>query len=104
MIRRVLSIDGGGIRGVIPAHVLAHIESVSGLRAAQLFDLIVGTSTGGILALGLTMPGRAKSALCPGGRGYFLPLPLAPLALTGRHLGRSLRRRRAGSDTRHLLW
>lgn len=55
-VRRVLSIDGGGIRGIIPAHVIAHLEAASGRPAAQLFDLIVGTSTGGILALGLTVP------------------------------------------------
>ena len=55
-VRRVLSIDGGGIRGIIPAHVIAHLEAISGQPAAQLFDLIVGTSTGGILALGLTVP------------------------------------------------
>lgn len=55
-VRRILSIDGGGIRGIIPAHVIAHLESVSGKPAAHLFDLIVGTSTGGILALGLTTP------------------------------------------------
>ncbi len=60
--RRVLSIDGGGIRGIIPAHVIAHIEAVSGQSAAALFDLIVGTSTGGILALGLTTPARADAA------------------------------------------
>lgn len=61
-VRRVLSIDGGGIRGIIPAHVIAHIEAESGQRAAQLFDLIVGTSTGGILALGLTAPAPANAA------------------------------------------
>ena len=54
--RRVLSIDGGGIRGIIPALVLAHLEAASGESAAELFDLMVGTSTGGILALGLTAP------------------------------------------------
>ena len=54
-IRRVLSIDGGGIRGIIPAHVIAYLEPQAGKPAAQLFDLIVGTSTGGILALGLTV-------------------------------------------------
>lgn len=63
--RRVLSIDGGGIRGVIPAHVLAYIESVSGQSAAQLFDLIVGTSTGGILALGLTLPDASRGKQSP---------------------------------------
>lgn len=54
---RVLSIDGGGIRGIIPALILAEIEKLTGKPIYQLFDLIAGTSTGGILALGLTKPG-----------------------------------------------
>jgi uncharacterized protein len=54
---RILAIDGGGIRGLIPAVVLAEIERRSGSRTADLFDLIAGTSTGGILACGLTRPG-----------------------------------------------
>jgi patatin-like phospholipase/acyl hydrolase len=53
---KVLSIDGGGIRGVVPAMVLAEIEKRTDKRIAELFDLIAGTSTGGILALGLTKP------------------------------------------------
>jgi uncharacterized protein len=53
---KVLSIDGGGIRGVIPATVLAEIENRTQSRIAELFDLIAGTSTGGILALGLVKP------------------------------------------------
>lgn len=52
----VLSIDGGGIRGLIPALVLRHIEEETGRPTVELFDLIAGTSTGGILALGLTLP------------------------------------------------
>lgn len=55
-IWRVLSIDGGGIRGVIPITILASIEQRTGKPICQLFDLIAGTSTGGILALGLTKP------------------------------------------------
>jgi patatin-like phospholipase/acyl hydrolase len=55
---RVLSIDGGGIRGLIPALVLAEIERRTGRRTADLFDLIAGTSTGGILACALTRPGE----------------------------------------------
>ena len=47
-VRRVLSVDGGGIRGIIPALVLAHLERQVGAPASKLFDLIVGTSTGGI--------------------------------------------------------
>jgi patatin-like phospholipase/acyl hydrolase len=54
---KVLSIDGGGIRGLIPALVLAEIEQRTGRRVADLFDLIAGTSTGGILACALTRPG-----------------------------------------------
>lgn len=49
---RLLSIDGGGIRGLIPALVLAEIERLTGRRAHELFDAIAGTSTGGIIALG----------------------------------------------------
>jgi patatin-like phospholipase/acyl hydrolase len=53
----VLSVDGGGIRGVIPAMVLADLEERTGKHTADLFDLIAGTSTGGIIALALTVPG-----------------------------------------------
>jgi patatin-like phospholipase/acyl hydrolase len=53
----VLSVDGGGIRGVIPAMVLADLEERTGKPTAELFDLIAGTSTGGIIALALTVPG-----------------------------------------------
>ncbi len=52
---KVLSIDGGGIRGVIPAVVLKHIEQQKGKKIAEMFDLIVGTSTGGILAAGVSV-------------------------------------------------
>ncbi len=57
-MHKVLSIDGGGIRGIIPAMVLAEIERRTGRATSQLFDLVAGTSTGGILALGLTKPGQ----------------------------------------------
>lgn len=53
---KILSIDGGGIRGLIPAMVLAEIEKRTGRPVARLFHLIAGTSTGGLLALGLTKP------------------------------------------------
>lgn len=57
---KVLSIDGGGIRGVIPATLLVEIEKETGKAIVDLFDLIVGTSTGGILACGLTVPNTSK--------------------------------------------
>ena len=53
---RILSIDGGGIRGIIPAMVLAELERRARGPICTLFDLIAGTSTGGILALGLAKP------------------------------------------------
>jgi uncharacterized protein len=53
---KILSIDGGGIRGIIPAMVLAELEERAGRPAAKLFDLIAGTSTGGILATALASP------------------------------------------------
>jgi len=56
-IVRVLAIDGGGIRGMIPAVVLAELERRAERPIAELFDLIAGTSTGGILAAALTVPG-----------------------------------------------
>jgi patatin-like phospholipase/acyl hydrolase len=55
----VLSVDGGGIRGLIPALVLADLEERTGKRTCDLFDLIAGTSTGGIIALALTVPGES---------------------------------------------
>ena len=53
---KILAIDGGGIRGIIPALVLAEIEERTGRHVAELFDLIAGSSTGGILAAALTRP------------------------------------------------
>lgn len=50
---RVLCLDGGGIRGLILIELLCAIEKVTGKRIVELFDWIIGTSTGGILALAL---------------------------------------------------
>lgn len=52
---RILSLDGGGIKGLFPATVLAELERryLGGASIAGYFDLVAGTSTGGILALGL---------------------------------------------------
>ena len=52
----ILSVDGGGIRGIIPATVLSEVERRTGRPIAALFDLVAGTSTGGILAAMLTVP------------------------------------------------
>jgi patatin-like phospholipase/acyl hydrolase len=59
---RVLSIDGGGIRGLIAARVIARLEELISAEAgeerrlADCFHMFAGTSTGGLLALGLTVP------------------------------------------------
>src|SRR5438309_1051265 len=63
MTRRVLCIDGGGIKGVFPASFLSKIEEAVGSPVADYFDLIVGTSTGGIIALGLGLGLRASDLL-----------------------------------------
>lgn len=62
-VRRVLSIDGGGIKGVFPAAFLADIQEKLERPLIDYFDLIVGTSTGGIIALGLGMGLSAKEIL-----------------------------------------
>lgn len=72
---RVLSIDGGGIRGLIPALVLAEIERRTRRPTAELFDLVAGTSTGGVLACALTRPGAD-------GKPAFTAQELAELYLT----------------------
>ncbi len=60
MTIKILSLDGGGIRGIIPALILAEIEERTKRPISSLFDLISGTSTGGILALGLSKPENGR--------------------------------------------
>ena len=52
-VYRILSLDGGGIRGVFPAAFLAKLQENLQHPIASYFDLITGTSTGGIIAIGL---------------------------------------------------
>jgi patatin-like phospholipase/acyl hydrolase len=66
-MKRILSIDGGGIKGVFPASFLATLEDSLGGPVANYFDLIVGTSTGGIIALGLGLGLGARQVL-----GFYL--------------------------------
>lgn len=69
---KVLSIDGGGLRGVIPATILDRIESLIGARVGKgdtstlavqdYFDAFAGTSTGSIISAGLLIPNRTKNS------------------------------------------
>jgi len=63
--KRILSIDGGGIRGIIPGQILVILEDKlkaktgnENARISDFFDLIAGTSTGGILTCSYLMPGE----------------------------------------------
>ena len=57
---QILSLDGGGIKGLYSAAVLAKIEDDLGVKVEDHFDLITGTSTGGIIALGLGLGFRPR--------------------------------------------
>ncbi|MBC6445176.1 MAG: patatin-like phospholipase family protein [Alphaproteobacteria bacterium GM202ARS2] len=61
MTYRILSIDGGGIIGLMPALILQAIEKKTDKKIGQLFDVILGTSIGGIMACGFAKP-NPKSA------------------------------------------
>lgn len=60
---RILALDGGGIKGAFTASVLATLEDITKVSLVERFDLIAGTSTGGIIALGLGMGLSAKDIL-----------------------------------------
>lgn len=55
---RILAVDGGGVRGILPVRVLVALEELTGSPIADLFDVLVGTSIGGIGVLGLVRPGE----------------------------------------------
>src|SRR3989338_44980 len=46
----ILSLDGGGIRGIMTLQLLKKLEEIAGIPCYQLFDMVAGTSTGGIIA------------------------------------------------------
>lgn len=125
--RRILCIDGGGILGTFPAAFLAALEQhLQGRSIGSYFDLIAGTSTGGIIAIGLAMGLRASELLelyeqrgpeiFAQGRGPVADFILAKLRLgrwmvMNKHdsrflrtvLEHTLRERRIGDATTRLL-
>ena len=71
---KVLSIDGGGIRGIIPAIILGELQKRLGRNVYEIFDLIAGTSTGGIIALGIGTRGNHGHFMS---LGWFLEIQLS---------------------------
>lgn len=61
---KILSLDGGGVRGVMPLTLLREIELKTKRPVSDLFDLVAGTSTGGIVALLLSAQKNGKEPLC----------------------------------------
>lgn len=51
--KMILTVDGGGVRGIIPACCLSRIEALSGKRCNEIFDFMAGTSTGALIAAAL---------------------------------------------------
>lgn len=77
---QILALDGGGIKGIFSTAILASIEEDLGVRIVDHFDLIAGTSTGGIIAIGLGLGLSPKEILQfyfeEGGRIFANPLRL----------------------------
>lgn len=62
-MKTIVSIDGGGIRGIIPLACLVQLERQEGKPAAKLFDMVAGTSTGSVIAAGLALGLTARGLL-----------------------------------------
>lgn len=94
---KILSLDGGGIKGVYSATFLNHCEKefCNGSGLAEHFDMIAGTSTGGIIALGLGLGFSTNDILDfyrEDGRAIFPPLPSSWIGRKWRSWGRHTRK------------
>ncbi|WP_370881772.1 patatin-like phospholipase family protein [Catenuloplanes nepalensis] len=87
-LTRILSISGGGVRGVFSASFLEHLESDLGTQCNRNFEIITGTSTGGIIALALAagIPAREIATLYrQHGEQIFQPKTASPIRRGGRY-------------------
>lgn len=62
-MKQILSVDGGGIRGIIPLACLVQLEAREGRPSREIFDMIAGTSTGAVIAAGLSLGISARGML-----------------------------------------
>lgn len=62
-MKKILSIDGGGIRGIIPLACLIELEKIEGRPSKEIFDMVAGTSTGAVIAAGLALGMSARGLM-----------------------------------------
>ncbi len=85
-MKSILSIDGGGIRGIIPLACLVRLESLEGKPSHEIFDMVAGTSTGAIIAGGIALGISARGLLAlykDMARKAFKRLPIWEVILNG---------------------
>ena len=70
---RVLSVDGGGVRGLLALEVIKYLEALSSKPVSEMFDIITGTSTGGLIALGLAKDNGYSAAALSSVYQYYCP-------------------------------
>jgi hypothetical protein len=62
-MKRILSVDGGGVRGIIPLACLVKLEAHMGKPSREIFDMVAGTSTGSVIAAGIALGVSARGLL-----------------------------------------
>ncbi|MCK5634769.1 MAG: patatin-like phospholipase family protein [Anaerolineales bacterium] len=62
-MKKILSIDGGGIRGIIPLACLVELEKLHGKPCREIFDMVAGTSTGSVISAGIALGISARGLL-----------------------------------------
>lgn len=91
---QVLALTGGGFRGLYTAHVLERLERAAGRPIGSCFDLIAGTSIGGILALAVAFEVPMREVVrvfCEHGGQIFPPKPWYAGSFSSRHKAEALR-------------